>query len=363
MPAVIDRRRALCAFIGLGAHFNRAAMSASKSRRRLFQPAQSHTVLVNSVTSLQSPFALWWDMGGRDYARSVNLIGDYAIEQNEGTIDGVVKQIKDRITKEGPAFVLNIDLGTRYSASKIAAACLQKRVYFVTHGLAPADLDPSEQPKYYVAHIGDDHEMAGFSTGQALVAASKTADCFLALEGPEKDPAAQLRRDGLDRALRNSDAHVAASWAADWDPSAAFDITRFWLLHYREAISGIWAANDPMALGAIEALRVHGLIGKIPVTGIDGHPLALSAIRDGELLATVPRDGFYEGGIGLSLAYNASRGLFDPANEPPIHREFYLRESIVTRETVDDFIQYRSGSEIDVSWQSLWGRVSRGVSR
>ena len=49
----------------------------------------------------------------------------------------------------------------------------------------------------------------------------------------------------------------------------------------------IVAANDDMALGAIEAVKARGLADKVKIIGFDALPEALAAVRDGALAGTV----------------------------------------------------------------------------
>jgi inositol transport system substrate-binding protein len=49
----------------------------------------------------------------------------------------------------------------------------------------------------------------------------------------------------------------------------------------------IVAANDDMALGALEAVNALNLQGKIKIIGFDALPEALASVRDGGLAATV----------------------------------------------------------------------------
>ncbi len=93
-------------------------------------------------------------------------------------------------------------------------------------------------------------------------------------------------------------------------------MTNAWLTRFGDEIKGIWAANDDMGVGALEALRAEGLAGKVPVTGIDGIKLAVEAIIAGEFAGTVSWDPFWQGGMGLSIGYHAKTGKFDPAKEP-----------------------------------------------
>jgi methyl-galactoside transport system substrate-binding protein len=72
-------------------------------------------------------------------------------------------------------------------------------------------------------------------------------------------------------------------------------------------IEAVICANDEMALGAIEALRVAGLFKSgsetMPVIGTDGTRFALDAIADGSLLGTVRSDADSQGRAAFDLAY------------------------------------------------------------
>ena len=102
---------------------------------------------------------------------------------------------------------------------------------------------------------------------------------------------------------------------ANWSATEALEKTNAWLTQFGDEIGGIWAANDDMALAAVEALRADGRAGKVPVTGIDGIQLAVEAILKGEMAGTVAWDPFWQGGMGLSIGYQAKTGKFDPAKE------------------------------------------------
>jgi ABC-type sugar transport system substrate-binding protein len=149
---------------------------------------------------------------------------------------------------------------------------------------------------------------------------------------PLQRPAIERKR-GLDQALaENPKIKLLDVQVANWVQTEALEKTNAWLTQFGDQIKGIWAANDDMALGAIEALRADGRAGKVPVTGIDGIQLAVEAIIAGEMAGTVSWDPYWQGGMGLSLGYHAKTGKFDPAKEPQERREFYGRGVVVTAE-------------------------------
>jgi ABC-type sugar transport system, periplasmic component len=80
-------------------------------------------------------------------------------------------------------------------------------------------------------------------------------------------------------------------------------------------IEAVLCANDEMALGAIEALKVAGYFkgngDYLPVIGVDGTRFALDAIADGSLLGTVRGDADSQGKASFDLAYALAKGA-DP---------------------------------------------------
>jgi methyl-galactoside transport system substrate-binding protein len=78
-------------------------------------------------------------------------------------------------------------------------------------------------------------------------------------------------------------------------------------------IEAVLCANDEMALGAIEALKVAGYFkgsggDYVPVVGVDGTRFALDAISDGSLLGTVRGDAASQGRAAFDLAYALAMG-------------------------------------------------------
>ena len=86
---------------------------------------------------------------------------------------------------------------------------------------------------------------------------------IVALGGIFNNTPAIERKQGLDEALAaNSNVQLLDFQVADWTwrPSRSRS-TQAWLTRFGSEVKGIWAANDSMALGAIEALRAEGLAG------------------------------------------------------------------------------------------------------
>jgi ABC-type sugar transport system substrate-binding protein len=79
---------------------------------------------------------------------------------------------------------------------------------------------------------------------------------------------------------------VVASQPANWDRAEAFAVATN-ILQGNPDVKAIFAANDGMGLGAVEAIEAAGLSGQVIVISVDAIPEALDAVREGRLAGTV----------------------------------------------------------------------------
>ena len=111
------------------------------------------------------------------------------------------------------------------------------------------------------------------------------AGSYAELLGRESDTNAQVRTTAFHAVLdKLTNLHRVAAQSANWSQSEAFQKTETMLQAHAD-IRGIIAGNDTMALGAVAAVKASGLNG-IVITGLDGSPDAIAAIRAGSLRAT-----------------------------------------------------------------------------
>ncbi|MGW8300855.1 MAG: sugar ABC transporter substrate-binding protein [Desulfobacterales bacterium] len=87
------------------------------------------------------------------------------------------------------------------------------------------------------------------------------------------------------------------------------------------------AANDEMALGAIEALDAAGRLSKTKVTGFDANNDALKSISEGKMLATGDQRPDAQGYWGVVAAYCYLEGM-------PVPKEIYLPAPVIDKSKV-----------------------------
>jgi len=108
---------------------------------------------------------------------------------------------------------------------------------------------------------------------------------YAELLGRESDSNAQIRTRGFHAVLdRYPELKLVSAQSANWSQSEAFQKTET-MLQAHANIAGIIAGNDTMALGAGAAVKSAGG-SNLRITGFDGSPDAIDAIKDGELRAT-----------------------------------------------------------------------------
>lgn len=132
--------------------------------------------------------------------------------------------------------------------------------------------------------ISDNDQGARLVADQFAQAVGPKGD-YAELLGRESDTNAQIRTNGFHSVLdKLPQLKLVAAQSANWSQQEAFQKTET-MLQAHANIVGIIAGNDTMALGAAAAVKSAGR-ANIVITGFDGSPDAVSAIRDGELQAT-----------------------------------------------------------------------------
>ncbi|MCB8877765.1 sugar ABC transporter substrate-binding protein [Acidisoma silvae] len=352
--AAVDRRRFLAGSAALGAGV--LTMGIPRLAR-----ADSPPLLVTSIRSLSNPYHAVWKVGADAFAKQMGL--EHVTLVTEGNSEKGISDINAMIAKTNGHMVLNVDPNNTPDARPIVEACAKAGVFVVTWWNKPADLHPWDFNPHYISHIEFDGTSSGAYIAEELFKAMGGTGGFVAIGGIISDSASIDRRRGMLAALKKNPKITLLDWqTGEWQSQKAFDITSSWLTRFGPKIKGIWAANDDMGTGALEALRSQGLAGQIPVVGIDGIKAAVEAVKAGEFACTVSSDPYWQGGIGLSMGLEAAQGKFDPSKEPKLHREFNASTVKITSANVDAYIKTQVDTHPQIDWTNLWDRVASPIT-
>jgi ribose transport system substrate-binding protein len=202
-----------------------------------------------------------------------------------------LSQVEDVIVKKPDAIVfIPVDYKALVPAvEKINAAGIP--VTNITDRIAGGKL---------VAYVGADDYNIGLATARFLLKAMGGKGNVVILEGVKGSLTNTDRVRGFNDALKeNPNVKLLASQPANYQRLNALQVMEN-LMQSHPQIDGVLAANDPMAVGALEALE--GANRKALVVGINGSKEAVELIKTGKLLASGDFNGFIQGCLGTEIA-------------------------------------------------------------
>jgi ribose transport system substrate-binding protein len=174
-----------------------------------------------------------------------------------------------------------------------------------------------------VAFVGSDDKAIGYATAKYLFGRLGGKCNIVILEGVKGTPTNQDRMAGFRQAMaENPGIKLLGSQPANYQKLEALKVMEN-LLQTFPQIDGILAANDAMALGALEASEGAGR--KIAITGINATPEAIDAIKSGRLLASGDYNGFTQACWATTIAVRYLRGQ-------PTPKEIVLPPEVVTKD-------------------------------
>ena len=182
------------------------------------------------------------------------------------------------------------------------------------------------------AAVTTDNVAAGTQAMQALADKIGGKGKIFILEGtPTTAP--QERAQGAADLLKEKypDIEVLAKQAGQNDRASGLALTTDMLTAHAD-VNGIFAINDPEALGADLAIQQANL-KDIPVVGVDGSPEAVEALKNGSsnLWASSAQDPAGMVVKALEVGKEIASG------KKPAERVTLLTPSIVTRDTVGEY--------------------------
>lgn len=141
-------------------------------------------------------------------------------------------------------------------------------------------------------YVGSENYDAGHMQGEYFAENLPENAKVLYLAGTAGMDHSAARRDGFNTALEEagrSDVEILADLDGNYEMAKAMQITEDWIQKF-PAFDAVVAANDQMALGAVEALKGANRLEGVMVSGVDGLEEAYAAISAGEMVQTILQD-------------------------------------------------------------------------
>jgi len=273
-----------------------------------------------ALSTLNNPFFVTLRDGAQAKAQELGLALDVADGQDD--LAKQVSQVEDFITKKVAVIIVNpVDSDGIVPAVKKAN---DANIPVIT-------VDRAANGGTVASHIASDN-VAGAKSACDYLIKQVSSGNVVQLEGIAGTSAARDRGKGCKDALdAQSAVKLVASQTADFDRTKGLNVTQN-LLQANPDVKGVFAQNDEMALGAVQAVAAAGKSSQITVVGFDAVDDALTAIKDGKMAATIAQQPKLMGETALATAKEIVDGKTVEASQP-------VEVKLVTKDNVADFMK------------------------
>ena len=159
-----------------------------------------------------------------------------------------------------------------------------------------------------VSHIASDNVAGGEMAAEYLIEAIGGSGQVVEVQGIPGTSAARDRGEGFNNVVgQNDDVEVIARQTANFNRTEGLNVFQN-ILQAESNIDGVFAHNDGMVLGAIQAAESAGRADDIVFVGFDAIGDAVQAVQDGRLAATVAQQPARIGSLGVETAMSHMQG-------------------------------------------------------
>lgn len=234
-----------------------------------------------SLLTLQNPF--------------FKVIGDHiTTEADKYGYDTLVVSADEDVAKQGNQVT---DFITKRCKAIVLSPCDSKSIVPIIQKANEAgipvftvDIPCNEKGAEIVCQIATDNYQGGVEAGKAMIEALGEAGGEVAILHYKQAESCILRVDGFTKAIKGHNAkgkgqikivvELDGGGARDKGYTAGNDA-----ITAHPNLRGIFAINDPSALGARAALESQGRADQVKIIGFDGQPEGKQAIKDGKIYA------------------------------------------------------------------------------
>ncbi len=246
-----------------------------------------------SVSTLNNPFFVSLRDGVVKEAKSLGMEVIIVDAQNDSAKQ--VNDVEDLIQQGVDALLIN----PTDSASISTAVQSANNI-----GIPVVTLDRSADKGIVEALVASDNIKGGEMAANYMIEKLGEKAQVIELEGVPGASATRERGQGFHN-IADEKLTIIAKQAADFDRTKGLTVMEN-LLQANPDVKAVFAHNDEMALGAIEAINSSGK--DVMVIGFDGNDDALNAIKSGDMEATVAQQPELIGKLAVDAARDVLQG-------------------------------------------------------
>jgi ribose transport system substrate-binding protein len=245
-----------------------------------------------SLSTLNNPFFVTLKEGAEAAAKAAGVELVVVDAQDDSAKEAT--NIEDLIQKEVDLLLVNPTDADAIVPSIEKANQAGIPVFTIDRAAAGGDI---------ASHIASDNVAGGRMAGEFLCNALGGTGKVVELEGIAGTSAARDRGQGFNdyMSAECSGVEIVARQTANFNRAEGLSVFEN-ILQAQPEVDGVFAHNDEMILGAIEAAEAAGRAGEIVFVGFDAIDDAVAAVNAGKLAATIAQQPSEMGRLGVEFA-------------------------------------------------------------
>ena len=310
----------LAACAGTSAPSTTPAPSPNQNNQTVADSGERALVVGLSMNTLANPFFVDVRDGVQREADELGI--ELHITDSQGDPATQLRDIENLLQRNLDAIIINPTDSDAIVASIEAANAA---------GVPVFTMDRQATGGEVVAHIGYNAIRSGNIAGQFLVDTLNGQGNIVELQGIMGTNVAQDRSRGFNEVIsQHPNMTIVATAVANFNRAEAMSVMEN-ILQANPNIDGIYAANDEMLLGALEAVEAAGRKGEIVMIGCDAIDDTIAAIKEGRVEATIAEPPFFLGRAIMNTAWEYMNGT-------PVEALVVLENNLVTIDNVFDLV-------------------------
>lgn len=255
-----------------------------------------------AISTLNNPFFIDLRDGAEAKAEELGL--ELLVVDAQDDAARQLSSIEDLIIKQIDVLVVNpVDGDAVVSAITTANNA----------GIPVITVDRAAGGGEIISHIASDNVAGGKMAGDYIAGQIGKSGNVVELEGIPGTSAARDRGKGFNESMAlYPNIKVIARQPAGFDRAEGMTVMEN-ILQANSVIDAIFAHNDNMALGAMEAVSAASRDGEIIIVGFDAIDGAIAAVKEGHLAATIAQKPYLMGEMAVETAFKVMNGeeVFD----------------------------------------------------
>lgn len=240
-----------------------------------------------SISTLNNPFFVTLSEGAE--AKASELGATLSVVDAQDDASKQASDVEDLI-QQGVDMILINPVDSEAVASAVASAN--------NADIPVITVDRSAESGEVVSHIASDNVAGGEMAAEHLLSLVGDGAKVAELEGVPGSSAARERGEGFNNIAADS-LDVVAKQTANFNRAEGLSVMEN-ILQANPDVTGVFAHNDEMALGALEAIEASGK--DVTVVGFDATDDAVAAVEEGRLAGTIAQKPEMIGEMALETA-------------------------------------------------------------